>query len=49
MQAWGLLQIMFALALAASAIALIIGKMHMVERLEEQELWKRIREKLERT
>ena len=47
MQAWGLLQFMFSLALAACGFALIIGKMHMIERLEEQELWKRIKEKIE--
>lgn len=47
MQAWALLQVMFALALAASAIALIIAKLHVKERLEEQTLWKQMREKIE--
>lgn len=46
MQAWALLQIMFALALGASGIALIIVKLHIIERVKERELWKQIDQKI---
>ena len=46
MQTWALLQFAFALAAVISCFALIIGELHMVERVEEQRLWEHLREKV---
>lgn len=46
MQPWALLQFAFALAAVISCIALIISKMHLIERAEEQELWTQAKEKI---
>ena len=46
MQAWVVLQFAFALAVVIGIIALIISKLHMVERAEQEEMWKRCREKI---
>lgn len=43
---WAFLQFAFALAAVISCFALIIGELHMVERAEEQELWKEARQKI---
>lgn len=49
MQPWALLQFAFALASVISCIALIINKMHIIQRAEEQELWKELTEKIAST
>jgi hypothetical protein len=46
MQPWALLQFAFALAAVISCIALIIGQLHVIERAEEQELWRQLKEKV---
>ena len=46
MQPWALLQFAFALAAVISCIALVIGELHMVERAEEQKLWRQLEEKV---
>ena len=46
MQPWALLEFAFALATVISCIALIIGKLHIIERAEEQELWRQLKEKV---
>jgi len=46
MQPWALLQFAFALAWVISCIALIISKMHIIERAEEHEWWKELTEKI---
>ena len=48
MQPWMLLQFALALAAAVSCFALIIGEMHVIERVEEQELWRQLEEKVEK-
>jgi hypothetical protein len=46
MEVWMILQYSFALAFAIGCIALIISKWHIIERAEEQELWKELEEKI---
>lgn len=46
MQLWALLQFAFALAAAISGFALIIGELHVIERAEEQKLWKELTERI---
>lgn len=46
MQPWVVLQFAFALAWVISCIALIIGRLHIIERAEEQNLWKELTEKI---
>jgi hypothetical protein len=46
MQPWALLQFAFALAAVISCIALIIGELHVIERAEEQKLWRQLKEKV---
>jgi len=46
MQPWALLEFAFALAAVISCFALIISELHMVERAEEQELWRKAKEKI---
>jgi len=46
MQPWALLQFAFALAVAISCFALIIGELHVIERAEEQESWTQLKEKV---
>jgi hypothetical protein len=46
MQLWALLQFAFALAAVISGFALIIAKLHVIERAEEQELWKELTERI---
>ena len=46
MQIWALLQFAGALAVVVSCIALIIGRMHIIERAEEHEWWKELTEKI---
>jgi len=46
MQPWAILQFAFALAVAVSVFALIISELHIIERAEEQETWKQIKEKI---
>ena len=46
MQPWALLQFAFALTVAISIFALIIGQLHVAERAEEQELWTELEEKI---
>ena len=41
---WAYLQFAFALAVAIGIIALIIAELHIVERAEEQNLWRQIKE-----
>ena len=48
MQPWMLLQFALALAAAVSCFALIIGEMHVIERAEEQELWRQLEEVIEK-
>ncbi len=43
---WALLQYAFALVAAASCFALIIGELYVTERVEEQELWTQLKEKV---
>jgi len=45
MQLWALLQFAFALAVAVSCFALIIGELHVIERAEEQKFWTQLKEK----
>jgi len=46
MQLWALLEFAFALAVVISAFALIISELHIIERAEEQELWRELKEKV---
>ena len=46
MQLWTLLEFAFLLATAIGCIALIIGKLHMIERAEEEHLWRQLRERV---
>lgn len=46
MQPWALLQFAFALAVVISCLALIIGELHIIDRAEEQELWRQLKEKV---
>ena len=46
MQVWAVLEFAFALATVIGCIALIIGELHMIERAEEQESWRRLKEKV---
>lgn len=46
MQAWAILQFAFALVTAIGCFALIIGELHMIERAENEALWRQIREKI---
>ena len=46
MQVWALLQFAFALAVTIGVFAIILGELHVIERAEEQELWKEAREKI---
>jgi len=46
MQPWALLEFAFALAAVISCIALIIGDLHMIERAEEQKLWRHLKERI---
>ena len=46
MQVWMLLHFAFALTAVISCIALIISQMHIIERAEDQELWKELKEKI---
>jgi Na+-transporting methylmalonyl-CoA/oxaloacetate decarboxylase gamma subunit len=46
MQAWMVFQFAFALAVVISCLALVIGRLHIIERAEEQELWKEWKEKI---
>jgi len=43
---WAVLQFAFALTTTISGIALIISKMHVIERAEEQEFWRELKEKV---
>ena len=47
MQPWAILQFAFALAIVIGSIALIIGELHMIERAEDQKLWKQLKERVE--
>jgi hypothetical protein len=49
MQPWALLEFAFALAVTVSCFALIIAELHMVERAEEQEFWRQLKEKVVKT
>lgn len=44
MQLWALLQFAFAFAVAISIFVLIIGQLHIIERAEQQELWRQLKE-----
>jgi len=44
MQSWALLEFAFALATVIGCIALIIGKLHMIERVEMQQWLRQLRE-----
>lgn len=46
MQPWVILQFSFALAVVIGIIALAISELHVVERAEEQELWKEAKQKI---
>jgi len=46
MELWAVLQFAFALAATISGIALILGEMHVIERAEEQEFWRELKEKV---
>ena len=46
MEVWMILQFSFALAFTIGCIALVIGKLHIIERAEEQELWKEWKERI---
>jgi len=46
MEVWVVLQFAFALAWVISCIALIIGRLHIIERAEEQKFWKELRENI---
>lgn len=46
MQTWAVLEFAFALAVAIGIISLIIAELHIIERAEQQELWKGVREKI---
>lgn len=46
MQLWVFLQFAFALVTAIGGMALIIDRLHIIERAEEQKLWKETREKI---
>lgn len=46
MEPWAVLQFAFVLSVAIGAFALILGELHVIERAEEQELWKEAREKI---
>jgi len=43
---WALLQFAFALAVAIGCFAITLAELHVIERAEEQELWKEAREKI---
>ena len=45
MEAWMALQFAGALAAVISCLTLIIGKLHIIERAEEQKWWKEVTEK----
>jgi hypothetical protein len=49
MQLWALLEFAFALAVAISCFALIIGELHVIGRAEEQKLWRQLKEKVAKT
>ena len=49
MQVWMALQFAFALAVAVSIFALIISKLHIIERAEEQEWLEKQKEKIATT
>ena len=46
MQPWVLLEFAFALAAMISCIALILSELHIIERAEEQKLWRQLKEKV---
>ena len=46
MELWMTLQFAFALAFTIGCIALVIARLHIIERAEEQELWKELKEKI---
>jgi hypothetical protein len=46
MQAWAALEFAFALATLIGGIALIIDRLHIIEKAEEQELWIQAKEKV---
>ena len=46
MQPWALLQFAFALAVAISCFAIILGELHVIERAEERQLWDELEEKI---
>lgn len=48
MQTWALLQFAGALAVIVSCIALIIGKLHIIERAGDQKLWEKSRQNIAR-
>lgn len=49
MQPLAYLQFAFALVVAIGWIALAIEQLHIIERVEEQELWKEVKEKSVKT
>lgn len=44
MQLWMVLQFAFALAVVIGIISLIIAKLHIIERAEDQKLWEQIKD-----
>jgi len=46
MEVWMTLQFAFALAFTIGCIALVIARLHIIERVEEQELWQEWKEKI---
>lgn len=47
MQVWAVLEFMFALVFVIGGITLIIAKLHMIERAEDQKIWMQLKEKVE--
>jgi len=44
MGTWALLQFALALTVVIGSIALIIGQLHMIERAENRQLWRHLKE-----
>jgi hypothetical protein len=46
MEVWIALQFAFALAFTIGCIALVIGRLHIIERAEEQKWWNELKQKI---